>query len=424
MGSRGPVLLQDNILHETLAQFVHGQPVPRILHTKGYGAFGSFIPYQSMADCTALCFLQAANQPTPAAARFSLAISSRDTPDTIRNIRGFSVKFFSDGGVFDLLCNQLPVFLVRDALRFPEAVRALMPSPVNGLPDLDQFWAFVASAPESIHFITWLYSDQGTVKSFRHMRGYGVNTYVWVNREGRRRFVKYHWIPLAGQQNIGQAEAARLAGENPAVAGEDLYRSIAGGNPVEFELRVQMMEPSMAGSLSYDPLDCTKVWSEADFPLIPVGRLTLDRNPEEFRTQVENLAFSPANLLTGAELSDDRLLQGRANIYWNAQRLRLGPGFRGLSANRQQNWHPEDLVTSGCGTEVSGPLTRTATPLGDDFAQAGERFRGMEPEQQEHLISNLSAELKLVQEETRRTVLDYFNEADPELAQRLGAACR
>lgn len=424
VGARGPVLLQDGMLHEILAGFVHDRPNPRAVHTKGYGAFGSFRVYQSMSDCTALSFLQNANQTTPATARFSLAVSSRGTPDTSRNIRGFSVKFFAQDGVFDLLCNHLPVFLVRDAIRFPEAVRALMPSPVNGLPDLEQFWSFVAGAPETVHFLTWLYSDQGTVKSFRHIRGYSVNTYVWVNRNGRRRYVRYHWIPQAGQRVIDQEEAVRLAGENPDVAGEDLYRSIAGGNPVEFELQVQMMEPNMAGSLSYDPLDATKIWSETDFPPIPVGRLVLDRNPEDFQTQVENLAFSPANLLAGAELSSDRLLQGRANIYWNAQRLRLGPGFRRLAANGQQDWTPETLVTSGAGTEVSGRLVRTSTPLGDDFAQAGERFRGMEPGQQAHLISNLAAELRLVSSETRRTVLGYFKEADPELAQRLEDACR
>ncbi len=422
-GARGPVLWQDSVLHETLSAFVHRSVHPRVLHAKGFGAFGTFCPYQSMADYTTLTFLQSAERSTPVTARFSLALSTRGTPDTARNIRGFSVKFFSSDGVFDLLCNHLPVFLVRDAMRFPEAIQSFRPSPVNNLPDANQFWSFVAGAPESVHFLTWLYSDEGTIQSFRHMRGYSVNTYVWVNRESQRRFVKYHWFPLAGPSCITAQEARQLAGESPDVAGQDLYQTIAAGTPVEFELRVQLMDPQLTDSLSYDPLDCTKLWSEADFPPLPVGKLTLDRNPSDYDRQIEPLAFSPANLLPGAELSADKLLQGRANIYWDAQRSRLGPAFRSLPANGQGNWCPHDLVTSGQRQEVCGPVVRTPTPLGDDFAQAGERYRSLSPEQQEHLVSNLADDLVQVRDDLRCTVLGYFKEADPELARRLAERC-
>lgn len=408
---QAPSPLPDGALHETLNAFVYEKPLERAVHAKGWGAMGYFECTHPMGAFTMLPFLQRPGQRTPTATRFSLAVSSRDTPDASRNVRGFSTKFYAESGVFDLLCNHLPVFSVRDPIRFPESIHALLPSPVSNLSDPSRFWAFAARAPETTHFLTWLYSDAGTLKSLRRLRAYGVNTYVWRNAAGERRYVKYHWVPLAGTEFITAEESAALAGD-PEVAGRDLYTAIAQGEYPQYELKVQLMDPAEGERLPYDPLDCTKVWDVADYPLQPVGRLTLDKNPEDYWEQVEKLAFSPANLLPGAELSGDRLLQGRALVYWDAQRRRLGPDFRKLPVNRQTDWTPDRLTSRGLETEVSRLPAREDQPRQDDFAQAGECYRAFSPEEREHLAANIAKELKGADETVRSTVLGYLRRAD------------
>ncbi|GIO60187.1 catalase [Paenibacillus cineris] len=419
VGERGPVLEQDNILHETLETFVHSKIIERPVHVKGFGAFGYFETVHSMTEYTMLSFLQTPGQQVPVTVRFSLAVSNKGTPDTSRNVRGFSTKFYTEQGVFDLLCNHIPVFLVRDAVRFPESIKAFLPSPKNNLIDPERFWSFVARAPESTHFLVWLYSDVGTVKSLRHIKGHSVSTYVWKNAKGMRFYVKYHWMPLAGEQYIDRQEAARLAGENPDIAGQDLYDTIAAGKTVEYGLYVQLMNPDDAAHLPFDPLDDTKVWDQQQYPLRPVGRLVLNRNTDNYMGQVEKIAFSPSNLLEGAELSDDKMLQGRANIYWDSQRRRLGPSFRSIPINHQENWSPASLVTSGNGRYVEGKLERTDISKPDNFTQAGEFYRAISPVQQEHLVDNLAADLKGISHETQRIVLSYLYEASPELGERV-----
>ncbi|WP_282940286.1 catalase [Paenibacillus sp. RC67] len=419
VGKRGPILEQDNVLHETLETFIHGKLLERPVHVKGYGAFGYFETVNAMTAYTQLGFLQHPGQQVPVAVRFSLAVSNKGTPDTSRNVRGFATKFYTDQGVFDLVCNHIPVFLVRDPIRFPESIKAFLPSPVNNLLDPEHFWSFVARAPESTHFLVWLYSDAGTVKSLRHIPGHSVNTYVWKNAQGVRTYVKYHWMPLAGVQNIDRQEADRLACENPDYAGKDLFDTLAAGKTVEYGLYVQLMNPQDESSLPYDPLDDTKVWDERQYPLHPVGRLVLNRNPDHYMEQVEKLAFSPSNLLEGAELSDDKMLQGRANIYWDSQRRRLGPDFRKIPINHQQNWTPASLVTSGNGRFVEGHLERSDIPKQDDFTQAGQYYRALAPLQQEHLIDNLAADLAGISSETRNIVLGYLHQASAELGERV-----
>lgn len=421
VGERGPVLEQDSTLHEALETFVHTKILERPVHVKGFGAFGTFQATHSMREYTKLSFLQAPGLQVPVMVRFSLAAGNKGTPDTSRNVRGFTTKFYTQEGIFDLLCNHIPVLFVRDGIRFPEAFTSLAPSPVNNLIVPERFWKFVARAPEATHFVTWLYSDVGTIKSLRRIRGFGVNTYVWRNAGGIRCYVKYHWIPLAGEEYIDRQEAARLAGMNPDIAGQDLFDAIAAGNPVQYELRVQLMDPQDESSLSYDPLDCTKTWDEQSYPLLPVGRLTLNRNPDNYMEQIEKVAFSPANLLDGAELSDDKLLQARANIYWDSQRRRLGPDFRSIPVNRQQNWSPDEQLTSGSGRHVEGPLVRSELPNPDNFTQAGERYLSLSREGRNHLVDNLAADLAAVSAGTRSTVLGYLHSASAELEQRVSA---
>lgn len=417
VGDRGPALLQDTMLHETLETFVHQKMIERAVHTKGYGAFGHFKPYESMCAYTKACFLQSAGQATPVFVRFSFAVSNRGTPDTARNVRGFSTKFYTKEGVFDLLCNHIPVFFIRDAMRFPETIAALSPSPVNNLADPGMFWSYIARTPEATHALLWLYSDRGTRDSFRHMGGHSVNTYVWKNAEGRRRYVKYHWVPLAGERVLDRQQAYMLACENPDVAGQDLYDTLDSGKAVEYELNVQLMDPEDEIALPYDPLDDTKVWSETDYPLMPVGRLTLERNPDDYKSQVEKAAFSPANLTEGIELSADKMLQGRSFIYWDAQRRRLGPDFREMPVNREDGWSPKRLVTSGCGDHACGELVRADIPKQDDFTQAGMFYDSLCDTEKQHLIDNIASELHAVGPKVQSCVLGYLREASAELGE-------
>lgn len=422
VGANGPVLVQDGRLHETLDIFVNSVERERVVHTKGYGALGCFKPYQCMAPYTKAAFLQDASIETPVFVRFSLAVSNRGTPDSARNVHGFATKFYTQEGNFDIVGNQIPVFFVRDAIRFPEVIAALKPSPKNNLVNPEALWDFVARTPEALHMVTWLYSDAGTIDSVRTMRGYGINTFVWVNKAGERRYVKYHWIPLAGERCIDSREAQRLACENPDVAAKDLYYTIAGGGKVEYELRVQLMDPCDAEKLPFDPLDDTKVWSECDYPLMPVGRMVLDCNPDDYRTQVEHAAFSPANLVPGIELSADKMLQGRSFVYWDAQRHRLGNEFREIPVNREPCWSPSKMPDSGMGECLEGVVTRSAIEKTDDFAQAGERYRCLSEEGQRHLVENIAADLGPMPERVKTCVLGYFRKADEEFACRIEEA--
>ena len=419
VGSRGPVLKQDSVLHETLQEFIHEKIVERPVHVKGFGAFGYFQTIYPMSEHTKLSFLQHSNEKVPVMVRFSLAVSTKGTPDTSRNVRGFSTKFYTKEGVFDLLCNHIPVFSVRDPMRFPETIKALLPSPKNNLIDPDRFWNFVARAPESIHFVVRLYSNVGTVKSLRHIPGHSVNTYVWRNAEGNRKYVKYHWYPFEGVQFITSKEATKLAAENPDYSGKDLYDAIEAGKSVEYGLFVQLMDPKDEVHLSYDPLDDTKVWDEKMYPLIPVGKMVLNKNPENYMEQVEKVAFSPSNLLDGAELSDDKMLQGRANIYSDSQRRRIGPEFRKLAINQQQNWTPANQITSGDGRYVEGKLERAPITKQNDFTQAGEFYTQLKPIEKEYLAENLANDLKGISDDIRKIVLEYFNRVSTDLKTKI-----
>ena len=417
VGVRGPVLMQDTALHETLETFVFSTTLPRRIHTKGYGAFGHFRTTHSMREYTEAEFLQTPGQQVPVAVRFSLASSNEGTPDTLRNVRGFSTRFYTDKGIFDLLCNHLPVFFIRDAINVPDVISRLSPSPVNNLADSERFWSLFAKYPEATNMLVWFFSDLGTIKSLRHIRGYSVSTYVWRNAQGVRRYVKYTWFPMAGQEYIDRQEAQQLACKDPNIAGRDLYNSIAQGKAVEYELRVQLMDPDDANTLPFDPLDDTKLWDEAQYPYLPVGRMVLNRNPDNFAEQVDKLAFNPANLLPGLEFSDDKILQGRTFIYSDAQRHRLGPDYRNIPVNKQPGWSPASMVSSGEGRHIAGEIMRAEISNPDNFTQAGQRYASLSEAEKKSLADNIAAELVAAQPDTQRAVLGNVEQASPALAQ-------
>ena len=449
VGERGPVLLQDVNLIEKLAHFDRERIPERVVHARGAGAHGYFQLYKSMAKYTCAKFLQDPKKKTPVFVRFSTVVGSKGSADTLRDPRGFAVKFYTEEGNYDLVGNNLPVFFIRDAMKFPDMVHAFKPSPDTNIGADSRFWDFISLTPESTHMIMWLLSDRGTVKSYRKMEGFGVNTYKWVNAEGKAVYIKYHWKPKAGIETIDRHEAARLAGEDPDVATRDLYDTIASGQKVEWELNVQVMKIADELKQTFDPLDPTKVWPEDKFPLMPVGKMVLERNPENFFAETEQAAFCPATLVPGIEFSADKLLQGRTFSYNDTQRHRLGPNYLQLPINRPivpvdnnqrdgsmqagsfsgpVNYEPNTLA-GGLPAEapanptgvyrVEGDVNRKRISLTNDFEQAGQKYRSMGKVEREHLIDNVVDSLGKAEKSIQKRMAANFTKADPELGKRV-----
>lgn len=454
VGERGPVLLQDVHLIEKLAHFNRERIPERVVHARGAGAHGYFQVYKSMAKYTKAEFLQDPEKRTLVFVRFSTVVGSKGTAETVRDPRGFAVKFYTQEGNYDLVGNNLPVFFIRDGMKFPDMVHAFKPAPDTNIPASSsansRFWDFISLTPESTHMITWLFSDRGTVKSYRTMEGFGVNTYKWVNSEGKAVYVKYHWKPMAGLESIDRFEATRLAGEDPDIATRDLYETIASGKTVEYELNVQIMEISDELKLSFDPLDVTKTWPEELYPLMPIGKMVLNKNPENFFAEVEQAAFCPASIVPGIELSADKLLQARAFAYADTQRYRLGANYLQLPINRPLvpvnnnqrdgamqyapygggtvNYEPNTLA-NGEPKEapknveetyhLEGNVMRRKISLTNDFEQAGQRYRSLGKIDQDHLVDNIVDSLGKANLPIQRRMVENLSKADTELGMRV-----
>ena len=439
---------------EKLAHFDRERIPERVVHAKGAGACGYFQVDKSMAKYTHAKFLQDPKKKTPVLVRFSTVVGSRGSADTARDPRGFAVKFYTEDGNYDLVGNNLPVFFIRDAIKFPDMVHAFKPAPDTGYPTSSsansRFWDFISLTPESTHMITWLFSDRGTVKSYRKMEGFGVNTYKWVNAEGKAAYVKYHWKPSEGIETIDRNEATRLAGEDPDIATRDLHDTLASGKTVEYELKVQVMEIADELKQTFDPLDATKTWPEDKFPLMPVGKMVLDRNPENFFAEVEQSAFAPASIVPGIEFSADKLLQGRIFSYPDTQRHRLGANYLQLPVNRPQapvdnnqrdgamqyapygggtvNYEPNTLAsgmpreapaTATIHDHIEGEVSRQKISKTNDFEQAGGRYRSLSKTDQDHLIDNIVDSLGKADKPIQRRMVENLAKADPELGKRV-----
>jgi len=454
VGERGPVLLQDVHLVEKLAHFDRERIPERVVHAKGAGAHGYFQVYKSMARYTCAKFLQDPKKKTPVLVRSSTVVGARGSADTARDPRGFAVKFYTEDGNYDLVGNNVPVFFIRDAIKFPDMVHSFKPAPDTGCPTSSsansRFWDFISLTPESTHMITWLFSDRGTVKSYRKMEGFGVNTYKWVNAEGEAVYVKYHWKPKEGIETIDRSEATRLAGEDPDIATRDLYDTIASGKTVEYELKVQVMEIADELKQSFYPLDATKTWPEDKFPLMPVGKMVLNRNPENYFAEVEQSAFGPASTVPGIEFSADKLLQGRIFSYPDTQRHRLGANYLQLPVNRPQasvdnnqrdgamqyapygggtvNYEPNTLAggmpreapaTATTHDHLEGDMSRQKISMTNDFEQAGGRYRSLSKMDQDHLIDNVVDSLGKANKPIQQRMVENLSRADPELGKRV-----
>ncbi|MBC7841610.1 MAG: catalase [Gemmatimonadaceae bacterium] len=337
-GLRGPTLLEDFILREKLTHFDHERIPERIVHARGSGAHGVFESYGDFSYLTKAAPFAATGKVTPVFTRFSTVAGERGSTDTARDARGFAVKFYTDEGVWDLVGNNSPVFFIQDAMKFPDFVHAVKPEPHNAMPQAasahDTFWDFVSLMPESTHMLMWVMSDRAIPRSYRMMQGFGVNTYRLINADGDARFVKFHWTPKLGTHSLVWDEAVKLSGADPDFHRRDLWDAIESGAYPEWELGFQTFTEEEADGYSFDVLDATKLVPEELVPITPIGRMTLNRNPDNFFAETEQVAFCTAHVVPGIDFSNDPLLAGRIHSYLDTQISRLGgPNFHEIPIN-------------------------------------------------------------------------------------------
>jgi catalase len=450
-GQRGPALLEDYHLLEKLAHFDRERIPERVVHARGAGAHGVFRTENSMKGHTKAHFMQEAGTETPVFVRFSTVINGTGSPETARDPRGFAVKFYTQEGNYDIVGNHLPVFFIRDAMKFPDMVHSLKPAPDTNLQDPARYWDFMTLTPESTHMLTWLFSDDGTPANYREMDGFGVHAFKWINDAGKPTYVKYHWKSLQGVRNFTAAEASDMQGKDFNHATRDLYDAIELGSFPEWELHVQLMPADHVERYSFDPLDPTKVWPEDMYPLQKVGTMTLNRNPVNYFAEVEQSAFSPSALVPGIEPSEDKLLQGRLFSYPDTQRYRLGANYLNIPVNcpyapvrnhqrdgamtmkadpSPVNYEPNSSSESpkevpayaDSYVQLEGSAGRQKIDKTDDFTQAGERYRSLSEEQQANLLANLVGELRQTNDDIRLRAICNFFRADRTLGMKLSEA--
>lgn len=449
-GAHGPALLQDVHLMEKLAHFNRERIPERVVHAKGTGAYGYFECTAEMTKYTRAKFLSKVGKKTEVFARFSTVGGEKGSADSARDPRGFAVKFYTEEGNYDMTGNNTPVFFIRDPLKFPDFIHTQKRDPVTNRPNPDMFWDFLSLTPESIHQVTILFSDRGTPKSYRNMNGYSSHTFKWYNSEGGYYWVQYHFKTEQGIDNFTREEAARMATEDPDHATRDLYEAIERGDYPSWRVCVQIMPPEEAKDYRWNIFDITKVWPHADYPLIEIGQMVLNRNHKNYFAEVEQSAFSPGNLVPGIAASPDKMLQARIISYHDAHLHRLGPNYQLLPVNAPKackannyqrdgymrfdnngggpNYWPNSMGGAAPDPSVSEPpidlegqAARHAQELtDDDFFQAGELYRRvMTDTDRAHLIGNIVAHLGGAQKRIQLRQTALFLKADPDYGQRV-----
>ncbi len=454
-GSQGPVLMQDHHLIEKLARFNRERIPERIVHARGSGAFGYFEVTQDVTQWTRARFLSEVGKRTEVLVRFSTVAGSRGAPEAVRDPRGFAIKFYTEDGNYDLTGNNTPIFFIHDPLKFPDFIHSQKADPYTNKQEPDNVWDFFSLSPEATHMFTWLFGDRGIPASYRHMNGYGSHTFQWVNGEGEGVWVKYHFKTDQGVECLTNDEAAELAGENPESHTTDLMTAIDGSDFPSWTLNVQIMPFEDATTYGINPFDLTKVWPHADYPLIEVGKLVLDRNPENYFAEVEQSGFDPGHFVPGIGPSPDKMLQGRLFAYGDAHRYRLGVNHTQLPVNsphataadnygrdglmrfndnagRSKNYEPNSFdgpVQTGeplyAGVDVSGTTGSYEwnDRESDDFQQAGALYRVMDGAAQQRLIDTIAGSLSQVsKDEIVEKSVSHFRNADPEYGSRLQTA--
>jgi catalase len=452
VGADGPILLQDHYLIEQMANFNRERIPERQPHAKGGGAFGQFEVTKDVSNYTKAAVFQPGSK-TDMLVRFSTVAGERGSPDTWRDPRGFALKFYTSQGNYDMVGNNTPVFFVRDPMKFQHFIRSQKRRADTNLRDHDMQWDFWTLSPESAHQVTVLMGDRGIPKSWRHMNGYSSHTYMWVNAKGQKFWVKYHFKTDQGIDFLTQAEADRLAGADGDYHTRDLYEAIARGNPPSWTLHMQIMPFDEAKTYRFNPFDLTKVWPHGDYPLIEVGRMTLDRNPTDYHTEIEQAAFEPNNLVPGIGPSPDKMLLARLFSYADAHRARMGVNYKQIPVNqpkvpvhsyskdglmRVRNVsdpvyapnskggpkadparYPQVEVWEASGEFVHAAYTKRKDD--DDFGQAGTLVRKvMDNAQRDRLVSNVVGHLKDgVTEPVLARAIEYWRSIDRAVGDRV-----
>lgn len=462
-GERGPTLMEDFHFREKMTHFDHERIPERIVHARGFAAHGEFELYESLGEFTKANFLNDISKKTPTFVRFSTVAGSRGSAETVRDARGFATKFYTEEGNYDLVGNNIPVFFIQDAIKFPDLVHALKPEPHNEMPQAasahDTFWDFVANNQESAHMVMWAMSDRAIPRSFRMMEGFGVHTFRLVNDEGKAHFVKFHWKPILGTHSLVWDEAQKISGKDPDFHRRDLWESIENGDYPEYELGLQIISEEDEFNFDFDILDPTKLWPEEDVPVKIVGKMTLNRNVDNVFAETEQVAFHPGHVVPGIDFSNDPLLQGRLFSYTDTQLSRLGgPNFHELPINRpvcpfhnnqrdgisrhtinrgQVSYHKNSLAANTPSPtpeaeggyvhyqeKVEGRKIRSRSEsFKDHFSQATLFWNSMSEPEKQHLKNAFSFELgKVKSKSVQQQVVDMFGNVSLELATAFAEA--
>jgi catalase len=457
-GKRGPTLLEDFILREKITHFDHERIPERIVHARGVGAHGYFQPYKSLRHVTKAAFLADPKVKTPVFVRFSTVAGERGSADLPRDVRGFATKFYTSEGNFDLVGNNIPVFFIQDAIKFPDLIHSVKPEPDRAFPQAasahDTFWDFISLMPESLHMIMWAMSDRAIPRSLRTMEGFGIHTFRLINEDGDQKFVKFHWRPTLGNCSVLWDEALKINGADPDFHRRDLWEAIAAGNFPEYELGLQIFDQKFADQFEFDILDATKLIPEEILPLEMVGKMVLDRNVDNFFAETEQVAFCPSHIVPGIDFSEDPLLQGRLFSYLDTQLTRLGgPNFHQIPVNAPKcpfhnlqrdgihqmslqkgrvAYEPNSLDPEGLresaerGFRTSerpmdgAPVRLRAESFADHYSQARLFYRSQTEPEQKHIAQALIFELSKVETEAIRfRMLGHLAWIDETLAEQV-----
>jgi len=452
-GPRGPILLQDHVLVDETAHFDRERIPERVVHAKGAGAFGYFEVTHDISQYSKAAVFSQVGKKTPIAIRFSTVGGESGSADTVRDPRGFAVKFYTEEGNWDLVGNNTPIFFIRDPILFPSFIHTQKRNPATHLKDADMFWDFITLRPETTHQVSFLFSDRGIPDGYRFMNGYGSHTFKMVNAQGEAVYCKFHLKCDQGIRNLNPKVAHQTSADDPDYSIRDLYNSVAKGDFPSWTMKIQVMTFKQAETFRFNPFDLTKVWSQKEFPLISVGRLVLDRNPKDYFAEVEQVAFSPAHLVPGIEPSPDKMLQGRLFSYVDTHRHRLGTNYLHLPVNcpyraRTLNYqrdgpmtfntdcagYPNYFPNSFSGPtnapaalethfQVSGDVARYNTADDDNFTQVSTFWKDvLTEEQRENLVQNIAGHLKSAQPFLQDRAVKNFGLAHPEYGRRLRAA--